>query len=156
MGPREAQAITNLNYHLEAIRRSQILKAYLDYKGGRQQLADTYYRFANRSMAKAYGIYSQVDGGDLTVASLEEVDDMPRERLFSRFLLMMGATRRLGASSSARTSRASTSPASTRARTRSARSSPAATTTCCRPSTAISALSWASSTRISSTRCAPS
>jgi hypothetical protein len=37
----------------------------------------------------------------LTVASLEEVDDMPRERLSSRFLLMMGATRRLGASKDA-------------------------------------------------------
>jgi hypothetical protein len=102
VGPREAQSITNLNYHLEAIRRSPILSAYLNYKGGRQQLADTYYQFANRSVARAYGIFSQVDGGDLTCASLEEVDDMPRDRLFSRFLLMMGATRRLGASKEAK------------------------------------------------------
>jgi len=101
VAPREAQSLNNLGYHLEAIRRSSILKAFLAYKSGRQQLADTYYQFSNNSLARAYGIYSQVDGGDLTVASLEEVDDMPRDRLFGRFLLMMGATRRLGASTSA-------------------------------------------------------
>lgn len=98
VAPREAQAIVNLNYHLEAIRRSEILTAYLGYKGGRKQLGDTYYQLANRSSSRSYGIMAQVDGGDLTSASLEEVDDMPRERLFSRFLLMLGANRRLGAS----------------------------------------------------------
>lgn len=98
VAPREAQSLTNLGYHLEAIRRSPILTAWLAHKSGRTQLADTYYQFGNRSMARAYGIMAQVDGGDLTAASLEEVDDMPRERLFSRFLLMMGSTRRLGAS----------------------------------------------------------
>jgi hypothetical protein len=45
---------------------------------------------------------ANVDGGDLTAASLEEVDDMPRERLFGRFLLMMGATRRMGADEAAK------------------------------------------------------
>lgn len=99
VAPREAQAVVNLNYHLEAIRRSEILSAYIAFKSGRRQIADTYYQFTNRSLARAYGIMAQVDGGDLTMASLEEVDDMPRERLFSRFLLMMGAKRRLGASS---------------------------------------------------------
>lgn len=102
VAPREAQALVNLNYHLEAIRRSPILDAYLDYRHGRKQLADTYYKFANRSTARAYGIMAQVDGGDLTTASLEEVDDMPHDRLFSRFLLMMGSSRRLGASRESR------------------------------------------------------
>lgn len=102
VAPREAQSLVNLSYHQEAIRRSQILSAYIAHKSGRRQIADTYYQFANRSKAQAYGIMAQVDGGDLTAASLEEVDDMPRERLFSRFLLMMGATRRLGASKEAR------------------------------------------------------
>lgn len=102
VAPREAQSLVNLGYHLEAIRRSPILMAYLNFKSGRTQLADTYYQFVNRSLARSYGIMAQVDGGDLTSASLEEVDDMPRERLFSRFLLMMGATRRLGASSDSR------------------------------------------------------
>jgi len=102
VAPREAQSQTNLDYHLDAIRRSEILTAFLNHKSGRTQLADTYYQFANRSSAKAYGIMSQVDGGDLTVASLEEVDDMPRDRLFSRFLLMMGSKRRLGASKESR------------------------------------------------------
>lgn len=101
VAPREAQALTNLNYHLEAIRRSQILDAYVDVRQGRRQLADTYYGFANHSKAAAYGIMANVDGGDLTCASLEEVDDMPHDRLFSRFLLMMGSTRRLGASKNA-------------------------------------------------------
>lgn len=98
VAPREAQALVNLGYHLDAIRRSPILSAWLAYKSGRTQLADTYYQFANRSVARAYGVMAQVDGGDMTAASLEEIDDMPRERLYSRFLLMMGSTRRLGAS----------------------------------------------------------
>lgn len=98
VAPREAQSINNLNYHLDAIRRSEILTAFLGYKNGRRQLGDTYYQFANRSTARSYGIMSQVDGGDLTSASLEEVDDMPRDRLFNRFLLMLGSNRRLGAS----------------------------------------------------------
>ena len=101
VAPREAQAIVNLDYHLEAIRRSDILAAFLYHKGGRVQMADTYYQFANRSKARCYGIMAQVDGGDLTVASLEEVDDMPKERLFSRFLLMLGSTRRAGAAKDA-------------------------------------------------------
>lgn len=102
VAPREKQALVNLNYHLDAIRRSPILNAYIAHKSGRPQLADTYYEFANRSKAQAYGIMAQVDGGDLTVASLEEVDDMPRERLYNRFLLMMGAARKLGASRDSR------------------------------------------------------
>jgi len=98
VGPREAQAIVNLNYHLEAIRRSPILSAYIGYRSNRPQLADSYYQFENGSRARAYGIMANVDGGDMTAASLEEVDDMPRDRLYGRFLLMMGSTRRLGAS----------------------------------------------------------
>ena len=99
VAPREAQSLVNLGYHLEAIRRSEILSSWLNHKSGRLQFADTYYQFANRSMARAYGIMAQVDGGDLTAGSLEEVDDMPKDRLFSRFLLMMGSARRMGASS---------------------------------------------------------
>jgi len=102
VAPREAQSLVNLGYHLDAIRRSEILTAFLNHKSGRVQLADTQYQFANRSMARAYGIMAQVDGGDLTAGSLEEVDDMPKDRLFSRFLLMMGSSRRLGASKTAK------------------------------------------------------
>lgn len=102
VAPREAQSLVNLGYHLDAVRRSPILDAWINHKSGRKQLADTYYQFANRSKAQGYGIMAQVDGGDLTSASLEEVDDMPKERLFSRFLLMMGSTRRLGASEDAK------------------------------------------------------
>lgn len=98
VAPREAQAKVNLDYHLDAIRRSEILTAFIDYSRGRRQVADTYYEFANRSGAQCFGIMANVDGGDLTAASLEEVDDMPRDRLYSRFLLMLGSTRRLGAS----------------------------------------------------------
>ncbi len=98
VAPREAQSINNLTYHLDAIRRSPILSAYLMVKGGREQLSDSRYQLLNRSIGRAYGIMAQVDGGDLTVASLEEVDDMPRDRLYSRFLLMLGSSRRLGAS----------------------------------------------------------
>lgn len=98
VAPREAQAQVNLNYHLDAIRRSPLLDAYLMYERGRKQFSDTRYQFSNRSKAQCYGIMAQVDGGDLTLASLEEVDDMPSDRLYGRFLLMLGASRRLGAS----------------------------------------------------------
>ncbi len=50
----------------------------------------------NGSKACAYGIMSQIDGDSLTRASLEETDDMPQDRLMSRFLPMLGAARRLG------------------------------------------------------------
>jgi hypothetical protein len=102
VAPREAQSLVNLGYHLDAIRRSEILMAWLACKQGRVQLADTYYQFSNRSVCRAYGIMAQVDGGDLTTASLEEVDDMPQDRLYSRFLLMLGSTRRLGANQDSR------------------------------------------------------
>ncbi|TVR65447.1 MAG: hypothetical protein EA420_03185 [Candidatus Competibacteraceae bacterium] len=102
VAPREAQSLVNLGYHLDAIRRSEILTAHLHHLRGRTQMADTYYQFANRSVARAYGIMAQVDGGDLTTASLEEVDDMPKDRLYARFLLMLGSTRRLGAHQASR------------------------------------------------------
>lgn len=102
VAPREKQAIVNLNYHIDAIRRSPILGAYIGQRANRPLLADSYYQFVNRSRAQAYGIMANVDGGDLTSASLEEVDDMPWERLSSRFLLMMGSSRRLGASEHAK------------------------------------------------------
>ncbi|WP_292363032.1 hypothetical protein [Methylophaga sp. UBA1464] len=98
VAPREAQSIINLNYHLDAIRRSQILDNYLMFKSGRKQMSDTKFQLANRSVAQAYGIMAQIDGADMTVGSIEEVDDCPADRLNSRFLLTMGATRRLGAS----------------------------------------------------------
>lgn len=98
VAPREAQAQVNLGYHLDAIRRSPILDAYLMHERGRKQFSDTRYQFANRSKVASYGIMAQVDGGDLTLASLEEVDDMPADRLYGRFLLMLGSARRIGAS----------------------------------------------------------
>jgi len=100
IAPREAQAIVNLEYHLDAVSRSEILTAHLMFKNGRRQKSDTYYQFNNRSKGRAYGIMSNADGGGLTSASLEEVDDMPKERLFSRYLLMLGSTRRMGADES--------------------------------------------------------
>jgi len=102
VAPREAQSLVNLGYHLDSIRSSEMLEHFIAYKSGRKQLADTYYQFANNSLARAYGIMAQVDGGDMTMASLEEVDDMPKDRLYSRFLLMMGSTRRLHASREAK------------------------------------------------------
>ena len=97
VAPRLQQSQNNLNYHLEAIRRSPMLKSYIEYKGGREQLSDTKYQFANLSKASAYGIMSQIDGDAISYASIEEVDDMPADRLMSRFLPMLGSARRMGA-----------------------------------------------------------
>lgn len=96
VAPRQQQSLTNLGRHLDAIARSPMLKAYIRWKNGREQLTDTRYQFANLSWAQAYGIMSQIDGDSLTFASLEEIDDMPKDRLMSRFLPMLSATQRLG------------------------------------------------------------
>jgi len=96
VAPRMQQSQNNLNYHLDAIRRSPILRAYIAYKSGREQLSDTKFIFSNGSKASAYGIMSQIDGDALSCASIEEIDDQPAERLLSRFLPMLGSARRMG------------------------------------------------------------
>lgn len=96
VAPRMQQSQNNLDYMLEAIRRSPMLSAYVAYRQGRPQLKDTGFEFVNHSKAGAYGIMSQIDGDAITIASLEETDDMPQQRLLSRFLPMLGAARRLG------------------------------------------------------------
>lgn len=98
VAPRVQQSQNNILYHLDAIDRSEMLKAYLEHRNGRVQKSDTSYRFANKSGADCYGIMSQVDGDSLTIASIEEIDDMPHDRLMSRFMPMLGASARLGQS----------------------------------------------------------
>lgn len=100
VAPRLQQSQTNLMYHIDAIRRSPILSGWIGYKSGRRQIADTRYQFHNGSKAVCYGIMSQIDGDGLSIGSLEEIDDMPADRLFSRFLPMLGSARRLGVDSS--------------------------------------------------------
>lgn len=97
IAPREAQSLENLRYHLEAIDRSQILSAYIDYRNGRRQKSDTYYQFANRSKARAFGVMSEIDGSDFTHVSFEEYDELPVDRLQSKILPALSGTRRLGA-----------------------------------------------------------
>lgn len=96
VAPRQQQSLTNMSYHLDAIRRSPMLQAYVGTKNGRRQMKDSGYLFCNGSGAAAYGIMGQIDGDSLTIASLEETDDMPHDRLTSRFLPMLGASRRPG------------------------------------------------------------
>ena len=100
VAPRLQQSQTNLMYHIDAIRRSPILTGWIGYKSGRRQIADTRYQFHNGSKAICYGIMSQIDGDGLSIGSLEEIDDMPSDRLFSRFLPMLGSARRLGVDNS--------------------------------------------------------
>ena len=96
VAPREQQSTNNLNYMLDAIKRSPILEGYIAFNRGRRRLNDTGFVFANGSKATAYGIMGQIDGDSLAMASLEEVDDMPSDRLLSRFLPMLGASERIG------------------------------------------------------------
>lgn len=96
VAPRLQQSQTNITYHLDAIKRSDILTGWIGYRNGRRQMGDLKYGFANNSKASCYGIMSQIDGDGISFASIEEVDDMPADRLFSRFLPMLGSARRLG------------------------------------------------------------
>jgi hypothetical protein len=95
--PRQQQSQGNLKYHIDAIDRSPILSGYLASKSGRVQKSDTKYQFYNKSRAQAYGIMSQIDGDGLSYASIEEIDDMPADRLYSRLFPMLAGTQRLGA-----------------------------------------------------------
>ena len=95
LAPREDQAKTGLNYHLEGIRRSEILSAYIATKEGKRRISDTSYTFANNSVANVYGMMSKMDGMDTTIASVDEVDDLVQERLWNRFMLTLGASQRL-------------------------------------------------------------
>jgi hypothetical protein len=99
VAPRLQQSQNNLNYQLDAIKRSEILKAYIAYESGRPQMKDLGFELVNHSKCSAYGIMSQIDGDSITIGDLEEVDDMPQDRLLSRFLPMLGAARRLGVDS---------------------------------------------------------
>lgn len=96
VAPRQQQSMNNLNYMLEAIKRSPMLDNYIAFNRGRKRLNDSGFMFANGSKVTAYGIMGQIDGDSLAMASLEEVDDMPTDRLMSRFLPMLGASQRLG------------------------------------------------------------
>lgn len=96
VAPREKQSLIGLSYHLEAIQRSEILRAYIGHRRGRGQLSDTRYTFANGSGAEVFGIMANIDGASLTIASLDEIDDMDYDRLVTRFLPMLGSTRRPG------------------------------------------------------------
>ncbi|WP_374349599.1 hypothetical protein [Chitinimonas sp.] len=100
VAPRLQQSQIGLKYHLDAIDRSDMLKAFIGYKNGRKQKTDTAYTFANHSKATAFGIMSQIDGDAISIASIDEVDDCPQDRLMSRFLPMLGSARRLGADAS--------------------------------------------------------
>lgn len=102
VAPRMQQSQNNLNYMTDAIKRSEMLKSFVNYVNGRSQLRDTGFQFVNLSKASAYGIMSQIDGDSITIGSLEEVDDMPQERLLSRFLPMLGAARRAGVAADAK------------------------------------------------------
>lgn len=99
VAPRMQQSQNNLNYLIDGIRRSPALSAFIAHKQGRPQLKDTSFQFVNGSKAAAYGIMSQIDGDSITIADLEEADDMPQDRLLSRFLPMLGAARRAGVDS---------------------------------------------------------
>lgn len=96
VAPRQQQSMNNLNYMLEAIKRSPILSAYIATDRGRKRLNDGGFKLANGSKAAAYGIMGQIDGDSLALASIEEIDDCPSDRLLSRFLPMLGASERLG------------------------------------------------------------
>lgn len=101
VAPKRDQAVKSLKYHIDAIDRSEALTAYIQYKNGRKQKRDGGYTFFNNSVAECYGIMGEVDGGDLTIARLEEIDDVNPKRLFSNFLPMIISNRRAGAAKDA-------------------------------------------------------
>ena len=72
VAPREHQSLTNLSYHLDAIRRSPILSAWIATRNGRRMMKDGGYTFVNGSGAAAYGIMGQIDG-DLGTSGIPAV-----------------------------------------------------------------------------------
>lgn len=95
LAPKEEQAKVNLRYHLDGIRSSEILSAFIATKEGKRRISDTSHEFANGSVAKVYGIMSRMDGMDTTIASVEEADDLQKDKLWGRFMLTLQGTQRL-------------------------------------------------------------
>jgi len=95
VAPRVDQAKDNIKYHLDGIRNSPILSAYIDYENGRRQIGQQNYRFANRSAARAFGIMSKLDGLNTTIADVEEADDLPDDRLWNIYMPTLGGTEQL-------------------------------------------------------------
>lgn len=87
VAPKEDQAQNSYKMIAETVRRSPILLAYLRWKDGKRQLSDTRLEFTNFSKSRTYGITSNLDGINSTIADVEECDDLDEERLRDRFLL---------------------------------------------------------------------
>lgn len=87
IAPKHDQAKNSFGYIEEAVRRSPILNAFIRWKDGKKQLSTTGLEFVNGSKIHTYGITSNLDGIDSTIADVEEVDDLDEDRLRDRFLL---------------------------------------------------------------------
>jgi len=95
--PRQAQADKNVReYMTDQIRGSEILDSYIGYRGGRKQLTDTSFTFANKSLMWTAGVMGEVDGSGVTYFLLDEIEDMDYDRLVEKFLPMLGQTQKLG------------------------------------------------------------
>lgn len=97
--PRRDQANKAMDeYMLTQIRNERApLYHFLDYRNGRKRLNDTSFTFHNKSNAWTAGIMGEVDGSGITIALMDEIEDMDYDRLTSKFLPMLGQAEKLGA-----------------------------------------------------------
>ena len=88
VAPKEDQSKESFTRNIaEAVRRSPILLAYILWKNAKRQLSDVGLEFLNHSRSKCFGITSNLDGINSTIADIEECDDLDEDRLRDRFLL---------------------------------------------------------------------
>lgn len=87
VAPKEDQSKESFKIIAEAVRRSPVLSAYLRWKDGKRQLSDMSLEFNNYSRSRCFGITSNLDGINSTIADVEECDDLDEDRLRDRFLL---------------------------------------------------------------------
>jgi hypothetical protein len=84
--PNVSQAQDSYNYQFQAIQNSEVLKAYLAWEKGKEQLSSVRYKFINQSNWRIFGIQSEFEGVNATIIRAEEFDDLDIVRFEDRVL----------------------------------------------------------------------
>lgn len=96
--PKEQQAQDAMEeYMLMHIRDSEVLRAFIQIRGGRKQISDRKFTFANNSTGRIAGIYSEVDGKGVSYCIYDEAEDLDQHRLLTKFLPMHSQSEKIGA-----------------------------------------------------------
>lgn len=72
--PKFDQGKEALSYQYDWISKSPILNAYIRVKSGKRQLSTVGYEFLNGSKAKIYSVKGEIEGHNVSIMDIEEID----------------------------------------------------------------------------------